>query len=116
MYLDFDGTNEFLGFYIPSSPKTYDACIAIADSANGVIEHFNQRIDVAGGYRDQLTNFKDLKFSGRVFLYHEDLLSIPPKAEIMKVYRAKNYDVQFRGPDFLGDQVIAWHREHDPKK
>ena len=48
-------------------------------------------------------------------LYHEDFLSIPQKSDIISAYKRRGFDVQFRGMDYLGDQLIAWHHEHDVK-
>jgi hypothetical protein len=70
---------------------------------------------VQAGYRDESTRLEELTFSGRVLLYHEDFLSINQKAAIIEAYKVKNFDVQFRGPDYLSDKLIAWHRQHDPK-
>jgi hypothetical protein len=115
VYADFQAKTQFVGFYIPASPKTYEACLLLVDAVLSTIQNLPKQLAVSAGYRDQQNSLQDLTFSGRVLLYHEDHLSIPQKAAIMNAYTAARFDVQFRGPDYLGDQVIAWHRQHDLK-
>ncbi len=114
-YLDFPAKTQFLGFYIPHSSRTYDLCIRLAPSVRETLKKVRERVAITGGYGDQFNSLKDLTFSGRVLVYHEDLLTITQKAAIIKAFKKYGSDVQFRGPDYLGDQVIAWHHQHDAK-
>lgn len=115
LYADFNVKVKFVGFYIPASPKTYEVWLQLANAVESTIQSFQERVAIGAGYRDESNRLQDLIFSGRVLLYHEDFLTIPQKAAIVGAYAAKHCDVQFRGPDYLGDQVIAWHRQHDTK-
>jgi hypothetical protein len=123
-YMDFDAKSKFVGFYIPmptppsadwSGQKTLVACMELLriDAPKQTFDHFEKQVAVLGGYGDQMTSLKDLTFSGRVLIYYEEFLPIPQKAEILKAYEAKRFAVTFRGTDYLGNQVIAWHQQHD---
>lgn len=114
-YYDSPGKSRFVGFYIRSSPKTFDACLMLSNEVRWALQNAEKRAVVSGGYRGQMNTASDLTFTGRVLLYHEDFLSITQKAEIIHRYTAKGFDVQFRGPEYLGDQLIAWHHQHDPQ-
>ena len=114
-YLDFQAKVQFVGFYIPTSPHTFDACLALVDSVRSTIEDLPKRVAVSAGYRSEQTKIEDLVFSGRVLLYHEDFLSIPQQAAAIATYSARGFDVNFRGPDYLGDQVVAWHHQRAAK-
>jgi hypothetical protein len=120
VYLDFDAKTELVGFYVPSqgqfSDETFKICTILLGTVQPAIEDLMKRIEVRSSYKDEGTTIKDLRFSGRVFLYHEDFLSITQKAELINRYKAQNYDLQFRGLDYLADQVIAWHAQHDSKE
>jgi hypothetical protein len=116
VYIDFPARVQFAGFYVPSSPKSYEACIRLADAVREIIDDLPKRSEMMGGYRGEMNKLQDLIFSGRVLLYHEDFLSIKQKAAIIDAYAAKHCDVQFRGPDYLGDHVIAWHHQHAAKE
>lgn len=126
-YMDFDAKTKFVGFYIPmpappaidgSGQNTFIACVELLkmDAVKQTFDHFEKQVAVMGGYGDQMTTLKDLTFSGRVLIYYEEFLPIPKKAEILKAYEAKQLAVTFRGMDYLGTQVIAWHQRHDAKK
>jgi hypothetical protein len=123
VYMDFDAKSRFVGFYVRASvPRerdltgahTKDACVELVqhDAIQAALDHFQQNAAVIAGQSGQMTNMKDLTFSGRVFLYHDDFLSITQQAEIIKVYEQKHLAVNFRGPDYLGQKIIAWHQQH----
>ncbi len=117
VYMDFDAKTGFVGFYISStdqfSDETFRICKTLVDAVQPAILDLTVRKTQSwGGYRDQGNTSKELVFSGRVFLYHDGLLSITQKADLIERYKAKNYDVQFRGLDYAADQAAAWYREH----
>lgn len=113
--MDFSGKSDFVAFYIPSADYGYDSCLALADMVRPMITDLAKRIEVTGGDSGGVTSFRDLTFSGRVFIYHEWPLSNKQKADITEAYSAKGLDIQFRGIAYLGDQLIAWHQKHDAK-
>jgi hypothetical protein len=126
VYMDFPAKAKFVGFYIyaPSPPsadisgeETFIACSKLveADAVQQAFEHFSKQVAVLAGQGEQMTSIQDLTFSGRVLIYHEEFLSIPQKAEILKAYGSKGFAVTFMGNDYLGTQVISWHQQHDAK-
>ncbi|MFZ0481237.1 MAG: hypothetical protein WAL71_19010 [Terriglobales bacterium] len=127
IYEDYEARTKFVGFYIgrPTPPAmdfsgraTIVACMELLnhDAVQETFNHFSKSVAVMSGYNDQMTTSKELTFSGRVLIYHEEFLSIPQKADILKAYEEKHLAVNFRGSDYLGTQVIAWHQQHDAKK
>ncbi len=126
VYMDFPAKAKFIGFYIPSahppsadvsSNKTVAACLKLleADAIEQTFDHVSKQVYISSGYGDQMTSIQELTFSGRVLIYHEEFLSIPQKADIIKAYEAKRLGVQFMGSDYLGPKVIAWHQQQDAK-
>ena len=126
-YEDYDAKTKFIGFYIsrPEPPPkdfsgqdTFVVCMELLkhDAVQETFDQFGKQVAVMSGYGDQMTTSKELTFSGRVLIYHEEFLSIPQKADILKAYKEKGLAVTFRGSDYLGTQVIAWHQQHDAKK
>jgi hypothetical protein len=118
VYMDFQAKTRFVGFYVPSanqldSDREYNACLDLADDVEQTMIDVGKKQAISAGYSDEQTSMQELMFSGRVLLYHEDHLSILQKADIIKAYKAKHFDVQFRGPDYLGNKIIDWHRQHD---
>jgi hypothetical protein len=126
VYMDFPAKTKFVGFYVAaptprsadiSGIKTFNACLTLLehDSVQQAFDHVSQSVAILAGRDGQMTSIQALTFSGRVLIYHEDFLSIPQKADVLRAYATKSLDVQFMGSDYLGDQVIAWHRQHDAK-
>jgi hypothetical protein len=116
VYLDFPAKARFVGFYIPfSPPHGFDACMALRLQVHKVMKVMEDKTRVSAGYRDESTDQRDLTFSGRVLLYYEDVLTIPQKASLIEAYKKEGFEVNFRGPDYLVDQQIAWYRQHDKK-
>ncbi len=113
--LDFSARTDFVAFYIPSSEHEAESCLTLANSVRPMIGDLAKRIEVTGGDSGGVTSFRELIFSGRVFIYHEWPLSNKQKADIIEAYSANGLDVQFRGIDYLGNKVITWRQEHDAK-
>ncbi|MDP1864889.1 MAG: hypothetical protein Q8L13_00925 [Bradyrhizobium sp.] len=105
-YMDFDSHSLFVGFFVPRSPRTMDVCTALSDWPQRMIDHFNNQIDVEKREpgSPSSTRMRDLTPSKRVYLYHEDSLSLQQHAEIERAYQAKGLFVFFRGPDYLSTQ------------
>jgi hypothetical protein len=125
LYFDFPARAKFVGFYIkrpvpPSSgfgaEKTLGACLKLLEG-NAIRQSFdNLPVGAAAGPIGQMTDAKDLVFSGRVLIYHEEDLSIPQKATIIAAYKKESMEVQFFGTDHLSTALFAWHQQHDAKK
>jgi hypothetical protein len=114
--LDFPGKNEFVAFYVPITEYAPEACVALTGMIHPMLNDLANRVEVTGGDSAGVTRLRELTFSGRVFIYHEWPLSNKQKADIIEAYSSKGLDVQFRGLDYLGDQVKAWHQQHNVKE
>ena len=115
LFTDFPSKNEFIAFYVPAVNDEVPVCLALIDTVHAIIDQLSQHFDATGGYAGETTSIRELTFSGRVFIYHEWPLSNKQKADIVEAYSAKGFDVQFRGVEYLGDKLIAWHQQHDEK-
>ncbi len=114
-YLDFSAKTEFVGFYVPRSEHTVSICLRLAENVQTALDDLRKGVKVEAGDVGGVNTLDDLTFSGRVFIYHEDALTNPQKATIVLAFTGRHYDVQLRGPDYLGPEVVAWHRTHDAK-
>ncbi len=122
VYLDFLGKSKFIGFYIPRSSNpiaggnTANLCSMLIDQVPSGLAQLSKNVWLQGGYGPQTNTLDELTFTGRVLIYHEDLLSIPQQADIINAYKLKNLDVQFRGEDYLMGQIILWRQKRDLKQ
>jgi len=112
-YFDYNGKSSFVGFFIPSDAAeyVYEICVYLAgvDHASA-LKHTGTK--TSGGLVGQMTSQDDLVFTGRVYIYHEPDLSIEQRAELVRMFRSKNLDVQFRGNDYLMMQDLARSKEN----
>jgi hypothetical protein len=117
VYMDFEAKAQFVGFYLPflTSNQTFDVSIALIDAVQPALDKLDEHVPV-GGDAGGIISAKDLIFSGRVYLYHEEPLTNVQKAGIVQAYSARHYDVSFRGLDYAGTQASAWYQERDAKK
>jgi len=105
-YADFAARSSFLGHYIPATPLTFRVCVRLANSSYILLDSINkgmgiQTFDASG------TTLKDLKFSGRVFIYHEWPLTLRQKSTLVDYYASKHLAVEFRGIDYLQNEEMA---------
>ncbi len=105
LYLDFDGGSEFMGFYIPKSPRTEEICAKIPGWIKTMLQrlqHNTVAIDQKDPGQAGITpELKDLKFSGRIFVYHQTPIFDSAIDDLKSLYKAKGFFPEFRGPDYV---------------
>ena len=110
LYFDVLTKTEFVGFYLPSTDDAATDCRLLASAVPLVINDAIKKLRFSAGNGGERTYLKDVAFSGRVIIYHEDFLSIPERADIIKAFASQKMDVLFRGPDYLMGAVTAWQQ------
>jgi hypothetical protein len=115
VYLDFEARTKFIAFYITHSDQSYAAAVNLWAQVPVTFSSVEKSIEIQGGYQPNLTDLRDLRFSGRVFMYHEDMFNLRQLADLVDIYKSHGMALDFRGPSFLSDQVMAWHRTHDAR-
>jgi hypothetical protein len=111
LYFDlFTSGAKFLGFHVPSSPRTLEACSAIAAHATELGDALGDGglkvICRAPGENPQ--TISDLRYSGKVYLYHDDALTHKQMADVEGMFKTQQLSVVLRGPDFLNPAWVAW--------
>lgn len=101
LYLDFESQTEFVSFYIPSVPETLDICTYLAEHYKTAFELKKTVMVESSGPGLQPVNISELKFSGRVFIYHEYPLLEAQKRELFALYKKHDLSLQFRSTDYL---------------
>jgi hypothetical protein len=101
IYLDFEAQNEFVGFFIPNTPETFNICVYLAEHYQTALELKNKTMIEMSAPGLQPVNINELKFSGRVFIYHEYPIFEVQKRELYKLYEKHGLSLQFRGAEYL---------------
>jgi hypothetical protein len=115
IYMDFPARSKFIGVYFPRTTpdETVKQCELFADYLQGILGM--QMPEATSAFvGEEMMSSKDLIFSGRVFIYHEDSLSLEQRASLEVLYKSKNLSVQFRGPDYLAGRILAWSASRRP--
>jgi hypothetical protein len=122
VYLDFPGKAEFVGFYVPASPdpisgtNTSKVCMMLIDQVQVALDGLLKKLKIKQGFGFEGNTLDELTFTGRVLIYHDELLSITQRAEIINAYKLKHLDVQFRGQEYLMNQIYTWRQQRDSKQ
>jgi len=99
---------KFVSFFLDRSPKSYEACTFLASDIEepGGLKLFH--IETQCGLPEPLFS-KNFRFSGRVFIYHEDLFTPEQAGEWHRLYEKNNMFLELRGQDYL--QLESLRRE-----
>lgn len=104
IYRDFAGKSQFLGYYIPQSPNAYVILYKyLPDASKMAIKEMDLQMDVISGHvtDSRKTASRDLVFSGRIYIYHENDFSLQRLAALERLYESKGLSVIFRGQAYL---------------
>lgn len=107
---DFGAGTKFLSFYIPRFPDAYGVCVALSDFTKQTMETVNTGLEIQSKSPGDSSHvdMKDLQFSGRVYLYHENLFSLAELGALETIYKNKNLFPQFRGSEY---STSRWFQE-----
>jgi hypothetical protein len=107
IYADFAAKSYFIGYLIPptDSAHTFEYVRYLACCPIKTFEDIVRKMSFEGSESGQLTSLKDLTFSGRIFIYHYDFLTLEQIVALRSVYKKKNLSVQFRGIDYVAEET-----------
>jgi hypothetical protein len=104
VYQDFASQTMFVGFYIPNTPRTSCICTFLADNYSIALDLLQSQKVEFSMQGLQPVNSGELKFSGRVFIYHEYPLFEEQKREFYSLYKSKGLAVQFRDWKYVAEK------------
>ena len=114
LYRDILARTMFMAFYIPRSQLTFDAIIALSDGYKDIMRDMMSGLIINGKIPGSSVVTQDeLTFTGRIFIFHEDDISLQERAQADTVFKAKKLGVQFRGIEEL---MAQWGTEQQAKK
>jgi hypothetical protein len=112
MVLDFNARSRFLAFFVPTSTETFNVCEALASGYHHILEDLDRSVSVMvrSPADTDATEMKDTTFSGRIYIYHEDSLSLQQLASLDTIFKSQGADARFRGQDYL---VFHWNEQRE---
>jgi hypothetical protein len=104
LLLDVNSASKFVSFYVPRSEYAYQACVFLADNYQemGGLNLFH--VQMQGPAGPVFT--ESFKFSGRVFIYHEDFFSPEQSGDLHRLYREKNLLLELREQGYLQFEIL----------
>jgi hypothetical protein len=107
VYYDFAAGSKFISVYVPSTIAIRQVCFAIANSAVETMNAQDAATPVSGEHAGEMTSSTQLKFSGRIYVYHESPILRSDRDELSSYFRQKDLDIIFRGESYLRDTAPA---------
>ena len=110
LFFDFDANSQFIAFYIPFGSDAYTTCSLLPSKLPDIITSVERRLKIAEKIPGETaaTWSHQMKFSGRVFVYYEDDLSLKQLSELEDRFEHSGESVEFRGQDYL---VLHWNEK-----
>jgi hypothetical protein len=102
-YLDFESQTIFISFYIPDTPQTFAICAYLSENYKTALNLIKKVMVEQSGAGMQPVNTAELKFSGRIFIYHETPLLEAQRRELYALYKSKGLAPQFRDYQYLAE-------------
>jgi hypothetical protein len=115
LWIDFHGGNKFLGFYIPiqdkdpekSSGKTVLLCKYLPDQVPAVIQMLSSLHVTMPQSRGSTVSTDNLILSKKLYIYHEDFIDPKDLGDLVRLFEAKQFLVEFRGQEYLSSRRIV---------
>lgn len=63
-------------------------------------------IVTASHYDDRMTEIDELKFTGKVYIYHNSYLSEDEKDELRNFFKQKDLNPRFRGSNYIAKRYL----------
>src|SRR5215216_4771624 len=102
LYFDVPTKTQFVAYYIPESPLTHRACEYLSKEYKETLSLLEKRFAIEWGSQgERPMESKGIRFTGRVFLYHESSLFASETDALRKLYNARGLDPQFRGASYV---------------
>ena len=98
VHYDFDSGTKYISCFVSSCPESSSLCEALVANPQWPIDAV-KGVWVETGYPgEQKISASNLKFSGRIFVYAEDLLPAEQTEKILVMAQQRGIDVVFRTP------------------
>lgn len=98
---------KFVSFYVAMTKQPFEICRSLVDAASKVLDHQKgSGVQILTKHPGDATHtgIHDLVFSGRVYLYYENVLSLEQLGVLEAAFKARGMTPQFRGQDYATGQ------------
>jgi len=106
VHMDFEASTKFISFFVPAGPMCAKLCIYLALNPNLAIS-LDSGVGITGSDKagEPMAHARELRFSGRVFVYADQELSEEETNLVMEAGKSMGLDVRVRGPLYAAKQI-----------
>jgi hypothetical protein len=98
VHYDFDSGTKYISYFVSSCPDSSALCEALIMNPQWPLDAAKSLVVQTGYPGERKLDAADLKFSGRIFLYIEDLLPVDQAQKIEELGKGKGLDIVMRTP------------------
>jgi hypothetical protein len=96
VHYDFDSGTKYVSYFVSSGPQSAALCEVLLMNPQWIFDAAKGLSVTKGFPGDQQISASDLKFSGRIFIYMEDLLPVEQAQRIIERAKQKGFAVVMR--------------------
>jgi hypothetical protein len=106
VHLDFNSNTKYISCYIPHDEKSFQIIEGVVNSVNTILA-IDKNLEIESGLPGEvLFNNKDLRFSGRIFIYSESNIDFNLFNKLKEEVKLNGLFIQHRGPSFAIERSI----------
>jgi hypothetical protein len=95
---DYDSGTKYVSYFIPSGPEFYTLCEGVLKNPQWLFDAVKGVVVEAGYPGERMLKSTELRFSGRVFLYLEDMPTAEQFAQVEELGKQTGIDLVVRTP------------------
>jgi hypothetical protein len=113
-YFDFDSNSKFVSVYVPffattERDRTFRICVILHNTNANSLKAMEKDKDIIVSGGSNIMRATNLAFSGRIYIYHVDVLDLQQEAALDDIYRKSGLDLQLRGMNYWSAKVRSLH-------
>lgn len=103
-------STRFLAFYISPTTETPGLTVGLSDQYHVALNDWWEKGEFTAkvpGDSEQMSS-KDLRFTGRIYVYHETYMSPSDTIRVSKTFKGKGLSVILRSSDYLANKKLEY--------
>ena len=109
---DFDANSYFHAVYIPKTQWTIKICKELAANYKELLRLPIKNFSRNNSGDISLTSEDNMVFTGMMYIYYNDDLSLDQLGDLYKTYEKMNLSVRFRGWEYLSHYIMEYERHN----
>ena len=104
IHFDFVARAKYVSIYIEEMPGVSCPEALVLKDLDSILKELSEGVHVSAGFEDEVTNIKDLVFTGQVYIFSERPVSDRMKSNLTQECGGMGYALTFRSTKFVNDR------------